>query len=151
MFFFSAKPKIIQVPEDAIANEGGSAKFTCVAIGEPQPTVFWEREGKSTPPMFPNQNYQGRFFVSRSGELQITDVQRDDEGVYTCMALSQSGNTKAKAQLTVIGKDDYPLNPLTLKANAIFSKLINKNSAPMYHIHVPFKSSSSGPSCSKSD
>ena len=90
-----------------IANEGSSASFTCIADGEPQPTVFWEREGKASSTMLPNVFYYGRrFFVSRLGEsLQISKVEKEDEGVYTCMALSQTGNSQAKAKLTVIGKD----------------------------------------------
>ena len=57
--------------------------------------------------MLPNRYYYGRrFYVSRLGEsLQISNVEKDDEGVYTCLALSQIGNSLAKARLTVIGKD----------------------------------------------
>jgi len=92
-----------------IANEGSSASFTCIADGDPQPTVFWEREGKASSTMLPNVYYYGRrFFVTRLGEsLQITKVKKEDEGVYTCMALSNIGNSHAKAKLTVIGKDFY--------------------------------------------
>lgn len=57
--------------------------------------------------MFPNQNYHNRFYVTRSGNLEISDVKEEDEGVYICMALSQSGNIQAEAQLTVIGKGAY--------------------------------------------
>ena len=57
--------------------------------------------------MFPNQNYHGRFYVTRSGNLEISDVKEEDEGVYICLALSQSGNIQAEAQLTVIGKGVY--------------------------------------------
>ena len=59
--------------------------------------------------MFPNENYQGRFFVSKSGELEIIDIRKDDEGVYVCMALSSNGITEAKAQLTVVGRFDMLL------------------------------------------
>ena len=91
------------------ANEGSSASFTCIADGEPQPTVFWEREGKASSTMLPNMYYYGgRFFVTRLGEsLQIAKIEKEDEGVYTCLALSQIGNSHAKAKLTVIGKDFF--------------------------------------------
>ena len=90
-----------------IANEGRSASFTCIANGEPQPTVFWEREGKASPTMFSNNYYNGgRIFVTRLGEsLQISKVEKEDEGVYTCVALSPIGNSHAKGKLTVIGKN----------------------------------------------
>ena len=55
--------------------------------------------------MFANTDY-GRFSVARLGvSLEISRVEKEDEGVYTCVALSQIGNSHAKAQLTVIGKD----------------------------------------------
>ena len=92
-----------------IVFEGNSTKFSCVAQGDPQPTVFWKMEGPDSRPMFPNVNYQGRFFVSKSGELEIIDIRKDDEGVYVCMALSPNGITEAKAQLTVIGRFDMLL------------------------------------------
>ena len=109
MSLFPAKPRIIQAPADLIANEGRSATFTCIADGDPQPTVFWEREGKASSTMLPNMYYYGRrFFVSRLGEsLKISKVEKEDEGVYTCLALSQIGNSHAKAKLTVIGKDVF--------------------------------------------
>lgn len=108
-YFSPAKPRIIQHPADVIANEGSSASFTCIADGEPQPTVFWEREGKASSTMLPNMYYYGgRFFVARLGKsLQIAKVEKEDEGVYTCSALSNIGNSHAKAKLIVIGKDSF--------------------------------------------
>ena len=104
--FLSAKPKIVQAPVDVIVKEGSPAKFVCNATGDPQPTVFWEKEGKSSSPMFPNGNYYGgRFSVSSYGlSLDISRVEKQDEGVYACWALAPDGNTHADATLTVIGK-----------------------------------------------
>ena len=103
MYVFSAKPKFIERPEDLIVNEGQSAKFTCTADGEPRPTVFWQREGKGAM-LFPYQWHLGRFYVTKFGDLKISNVREEDEGVYTCAALSQSGSIQVKAHLTVIGK-----------------------------------------------
>lgn len=104
VLFLPAKPRIVQQPADVIVNEGSSAKFVCNATGEPQPTVFWEKDGKA--PMFPNAYYyERRFFVTRYGHsLEISRVEKGDEGVYTCWALTPDGNTHADAKLTVIGK-----------------------------------------------
>ena len=106
-YFSPAKPRIIQHPADVTANEGSSASFTCIADGDPQPTVFWERDGVASSTMLPNLYYNGgRFFVTRLGEsLQISKVEKQDEGVYTCLALSNIGNSFAKAKLTVIGRN----------------------------------------------
>ena len=103
VYVFSAKPKFIQQPEDLIVNEGQNAKFTCTADGEPQPTVFWQREGQVTM-FFPEQRHYGRFYVTKFGDLKISNVRAEDEGGYTCAALSGSGSIQVKAQLTVIGR-----------------------------------------------
>ena len=108
-FFLSAKAKITEGPKDVIVFEGNSTKFSCVAQGDPQPTVFWQMKRPDSRPMFPNENYQGRFFVAKSGELEIIDIRKDDEGIYVCFAVSLNGITEAKAQLTVIGRFDMLL------------------------------------------
>ena len=46
--------------------------------------------------------------MARLGKsLQIAKVEKEDEGVYTCSALSNIGNSHAKAKLIVIGKDSF--------------------------------------------
>ena len=110
MCVFSAKPKFIQQPEDLIVNEGQSAKFTCTADGEPPPTVFWQREGKATM-FFPDRRHD-RFYVTKFGDLTISNVREEDEGGYICAALSGSGSIQVKAQLTVIGRNIFFTNIL---------------------------------------
>lgn len=53
--------------------------------------------------LFPIQepSPSGRFFVSLSGELTITDVQVDDSGYYICQAISVAGSILTKALLEV--------------------------------------------------
>ena len=100
----SAKPRIVQKPADQVVKEGSFTKFQCVAAGQPRPTVFWTKQGRETP-FFPNQA-NDRHFVSLAGELDISNVKKEDEGVYTCQALSPVGlgSSSAAARLTVIGK-----------------------------------------------
>lgn len=53
--------------------------------------------------LFPIQepSQSGRFSVSLSGELTITDVQVEDSGFYICQAISVAGSILAKALLEV--------------------------------------------------
>lgn len=103
--FLSAKPRIVQPPGDVIVKEGSPAKFVCNATGDPQPTVIWEKQGKGSSSMFPAMNYYGgRFSVSSYGlSLDISRVEKQDEGVYTCWALIPGVTISADATLTVIG------------------------------------------------
>ena len=57
-------------------------------------------------PLFPNNFYfGGRLYITRSGNLEISDVKKADEGDYLCQAFNSNGNKKdAKAHLTVIGE-----------------------------------------------
>ncbi len=53
--------------------------------------------------LFPIQepSQSGRFSVSLSGELTITDVQVEDTGYYICQAISVAGSILTKALLEV--------------------------------------------------
>uniref|UniRef100_A0A6Q2Y7V9 Roundabout, axon guidance receptor, homolog 2 (Drosophila) n=1 Tax=Esox lucius TaxID=8010 RepID=A0A6Q2Y7V9_ESOLU len=95
-------PQFVVRPRDQIVAQGRTATFPCETKGNPQPTVFWQREG-SQALLFPSQPAQGgsRVSVSVSGELTISSVQRSDSGYYTCQALTVAGSILAKAQLEV--------------------------------------------------
>ena len=82
--------------------------FNCVAHGIPKPVVFWEFKGRGL--MFPMQDY-GRLFITQNGQLKIREVEKSDEGVYRCSAVSQGlGGSSAEARLTVKGNNNFIQN-----------------------------------------
>uniref|UniRef100_H3ATM3 Roundabout guidance receptor 3 n=1 Tax=Latimeria chalumnae TaxID=7897 RepID=H3ATM3_LATCH len=95
-------PQIVTRPRDQIVAQGRTVTFHCETKGNPPPAVFWQKEGSLTL-LFPSQPPQplGRFSVSLSGELTITDVQTGDSGYYMCQAISVAGSILAKALLEV--------------------------------------------------
>nr|XP_021337133.1 roundabout homolog 2 isoform X8 [Danio rerio] len=97
-----AAPQFVIRPRDQIVAQGRTASFPCETKGNPQPAVFWQKEGSQNL-LFPNQPQQpnSRFSVSPSGDLTITTVQRADAGYYICQALTVAGSILAKAQLEV--------------------------------------------------
>ncbi|XP_071216101.1 roundabout homolog 2-like isoform X16 [Salvelinus alpinus] len=97
-----AAPQFIIRPRDQIVAQGRTATFPCETKGNPQPAVFWQKEGSQNL-LFPNQPQQpnSRFSVSSSGDLTISAVQRADAGYYICQALTVAGSILAKAQLEV--------------------------------------------------
>ncbi|KAE8621828.1 hypothetical protein XENTR_v10004985 [Xenopus tropicalis] len=97
-----APPQFVIRPRDQIVAQGRTVTFGCEAKGNPQPAVFWQKEGSQNL-LFPNQPLQpnSRYSVSPTGDLTITSIQRSDAGYYICQALTVAGSILAKAQLEV--------------------------------------------------
>ncbi|XP_053163013.1 roundabout homolog 2 isoform X14 [Hemicordylus capensis] len=97
-----APPQFVVRPRDQIVAQGRTVTFPCETKGNPQPAVFWQKEGSQNL-LFPNQPLQPstRYSVSPTGDLTITNIQRADAGYYICQALTVAGSILAKAQLEV--------------------------------------------------
>ncbi|XP_036379600.1 roundabout homolog 2-like isoform X2 [Megalops cyprinoides] len=97
-----AAPQFVVRPRDQIVAQGRTVTFPCETKGNPQPAIFWQKEG-SQDLLFPSlpQQPSSRFSVSPSGNLTISSVQRVDAGFYICQALTVAGSIQAKAQLEV--------------------------------------------------
>uniref|UniRef100_A0A8C5PGT8 Roundabout guidance receptor 2 n=1 Tax=Leptobrachium leishanense TaxID=445787 RepID=A0A8C5PGT8_9ANUR len=97
-----APPQFVVRPRDQIVAQSRTATFPCETKGNPQPAVFWQKEGSQNL-LFPNQPLQpnSRYSVSPTGDLTITNIQRSDAGYYICQALTVAGSILAKAQLEV--------------------------------------------------
>ncbi|XP_050812287.1 roundabout homolog 2 isoform X14 [Gopherus flavomarginatus] len=95
-------PQFVIRPRDQIVAQGRTVTFPCETKGNPQPAVFWQKEGSQNL-LFPNQPLQSnsRYSVSPTGDLTITNIQRSDAGYYICQALTVAGSILAKAQLEV--------------------------------------------------
>ncbi|XP_075765709.1 roundabout homolog 3 isoform X1 [Pelodiscus sinensis] len=104
-------PRLVTHPRDQIVAQGRTVTFHCETKGNPPPAVFWQKEGSQIL-LFPSQPPQplGRFAVSPSGEMTITEVQRADSGYYMCQAISVAGSILAKALLEVedVTSDHFP-------------------------------------------
>ncbi|CAN8014272.1 unnamed protein product, partial [Ixodes persulcatus] len=101
-----SRPSFRLTPEDQKVGLNGVAKFDCLATGNPQPSVFWTREGNQML-MFPGKSH-GRFSVTNEGSLVISSVRKEDRGYYTCSALSVVGSSMAKGHLDVTAMADLP-------------------------------------------
>ncbi|XP_062329315.1 roundabout homolog 2-like isoform X2 [Osmerus eperlanus] len=106
-------PQIAIRPRDQIAAQGRSVTFHCGTTGNPLPAIFWQKEG-SQMLLFPGQppSQSGRYSVSMSGELTITDVHTEDSGRYICQAISVAGSVLTKALLEVEGGPSGRLPPI---------------------------------------
>ncbi|KFU93006.1 Roundabout 1, partial [Chaetura pelagica] len=95
-------PQFVIKPRDQVAALGRTVTFQCEATGNPQPAIFWRREGSQNL-LFSYQPPQSssRFSVSQTGDLTITNVQRSDVGYYICQTLNVAGSIITKAYLEV--------------------------------------------------
>ncbi|XP_031814699.1 roundabout homolog 1 isoform X5 [Sarcophilus harrisii] len=98
----SEPPHFIVKPRDQVAALGRTVTFQCEATGNPQPAIFWRREGSQNLlfSYHPPQS-SSRFSVSQTGDLTITNVQRSDVGYYICQTLNVAGSIITKAYLEV--------------------------------------------------
>ena len=91
---------------DTIVREGNTTTVICEAFGYPPPTVVWNRineilsdrvsvsDSVSVPTGYGN--------VTRvSVNLTITNVSREDTGVYTCSANNSIGSDSSNVSITV--------------------------------------------------
>ncbi|BFZ13792.1 hypothetical protein BsWGS_16832 [Bradybaena similaris] len=89
-------PPVIMVgPQNQTLELKEVALLSCQADGDPTPTIRWYKNGK------PLINTDPRAAILTSGTLQISDVKVADSGLYTCKAVSETGETNWTATLTV--------------------------------------------------
>ncbi|XP_047246912.1 roundabout homolog 1 isoform X1 [Girardinichthys multiradiatus] len=107
----SVPPAFVVRPRNQVVGVGRTVTFQCEATGNPQPAIFWQREGSQNL-LFSYQPPQpsSRFSVSQSGDLTITDAERSDMGYYSCQALNIAGSviTKALLEVTDVVSDRPP-------------------------------------------
>ncbi|XP_045930679.1 roundabout homolog 1 isoform X5 [Micropterus dolomieu] len=107
----SVPPAFVVKPRNQVVGVGRTVTFQCEATGNPQPAIFWQREGSQNL-LFSYQPPQpsSRFSVSQTGDLTITDAERADMGYYSCQALNIAGSviTKALLEVTDVVSDRPP-------------------------------------------
>ncbi|XP_050437728.1 protein sax-3-like [Adelges cooleyi] len=83
------------LPYNSIGN------LVCKAIGSPQPVITWYKDDS------PLSIESSRINITESGTLQIINLQKSDNGIYTCVASSDNGKATWSAEL----KMESPKNP----------------------------------------
>nr|XP_040038202.1 roundabout homolog 2-like isoform X2 [Gasterosteus aculeatus aculeatus] len=93
-------PIIRQGPSNQTQALGGLSLLKCQASGDPEPTVTWRKNGVNLLGKDP------RFSLLEHGSLQIQSTRLSDQGLYTCVATSSSGETSWSAYLDVRDSTD---------------------------------------------
>ncbi|XP_061734081.1 roundabout homolog 2 [Nerophis ophidion] len=128
-------PQIADKPRDQVASQGRSVTFQCGTTGNPPPAIFWQKEG-SQMLLFPGQppSQSGRYSVSMSGELTITDIHPEDSGFYICQAISVAGSVLSKALLEVEGGPSGRIPPIIRQGPA--NHTLSRGATAHLHCHV---------------
>ncbi|XP_046908014.1 hemicentin-1 [Hypomesus transpacificus] len=96
-----AAPQFTQEPSDVAGDISTNVSLPCHARGHPQPQVTWRREDGV--PLLVRRPGPSSITQRRGGELQITNLWVEDEGVYVCEARNQFGKIQTQARVTVTG------------------------------------------------
>ena len=91
---------------DQTVNEGGTASFTCEAIGEPVPTISWYFNDV---PVDVTNTVKYDVLPTSPGQsaISINNVQSSDVGTYTCNATNVVSSDTSSGVLTVNGEDYF--------------------------------------------
>ncbi|XP_026203903.1 immunoglobulin superfamily DCC subclass member 3 [Anabas testudineus] len=108
-----APPEFLQWPQSVSKPAGGSAVFTCVAQGVPEPHLIWLKNGKV---LIPGHNVK---LTNNNSTLALTRISSEDEAIYQCIAENSAGTNQASARLAVAHPKDLPATPEGLAANAL--------------------------------
>ncbi|KAM4539063.1 immunoglobulin superfamily DCC subclass member 3-like [Odontesthes bonariensis] len=108
-----APPEFVQWPQSVSRPAGGSAVFTCVAQGVPDPHLIWLKNGKV---LMPGQNVK---LTNNNSTLALTRISTEDEAIYQCIAENSAGTNQASARLAVSQAKDLPAAPQGLAAGAL--------------------------------
>ncbi|KAG9334685.1 hypothetical protein JZ751_007219 [Albula glossodonta] len=103
-------PEFLQWPQSVSKPAGGSAVFTCVAQGVPEPHLIWLKNGKV---LTPGDNVK---LTNNNSTLAVTRITSEDEAIYQCIAENSAGTNQASARLAVALAKDLPDAPQDLKA-----------------------------------
>ncbi|GFS41621.1 peroxidasin [Nephila pilipes] len=81
-------------PTDNRVPVGSTIVLPCSAVSDPDPTINWTQNGIALPRVF-------RYYVSSTGSLTIKNVQRNDAGVYRCVASNTVSTIAVEAKVEV--------------------------------------------------
>uniref|UniRef100_A0AAV2K3M2 Immunoglobulin superfamily DCC subclass member 3 n=1 Tax=Knipowitschia caucasica TaxID=637954 RepID=A0AAV2K3M2_KNICA len=113
-----APPEFLQWPQSVSKPAGGSAVFTCVAQGVPEPHLIWLKNGKV---LVPGNNVK---LTNNNSTLALTRISSEDEAIYQCIAENGAGTNQASARLAVAQAKDLPAAPQSLTASALSGNTI---------------------------
>ncbi|XP_069481211.1 immunoglobulin superfamily DCC subclass member 3 [Ambystoma mexicanum] len=88
------------LPQNAVVEEGGVARFQCQINGLPEPVITWERN------LEPVDTDNARYTLLPTGVLQITGLRSEDSGIFRCVA-TNIANVKYSPEARLVVSDSH--------------------------------------------
>ncbi|EEC03263.1 leucine-rich transmembrane protein, putative, partial [Ixodes scapularis] len=92
-------PMFVRTPTNVTVRAGGTARLECGAVGQPTPTVAWQKDGGDD---FPAARERRMHVMPTDDVFFVVGLKAADSGVYTCTAHNPAGMVRASATLTVL-------------------------------------------------
>ena len=87
----------MSISQDIVVNVGDEVSLTCSAQGHPKPVITWVKDDIRVT----NGN---RFVLQASGDLNIKEIGKNDEGNYQCLAKNDVGTEIKTVRVVVKGE-----------------------------------------------
>ncbi|XP_068440248.1 immunoglobulin superfamily member 10 [Clinocottus analis] len=108
----TSKPKIIGGNAASFTVLSNSDAFLpCEAVGDPQPTITWNRFPSTTGISITAKGMKGKFEVLNNGTLLIRKANIKDRGQYFCLAENDHGSDKLIITVSVVAYPSRILEP----------------------------------------
>ncbi|KAL1492741.1 hypothetical protein ABEB36_010948 [Hypothenemus hampei] len=92
---FQPSFKKYPLESETYAAEGGNVTIKCHPEAAPRPRFIWKKDGIEIA-------HGGHRKIFENGNLLLSPVSRDDEGVYTCIASNELGLAESRGRLIVL-------------------------------------------------
>ncbi|KAM8804459.1 immunoglobulin superfamily containing leucine-rich repeat protein [Eudromia elegans] len=107
--------------DNTIMYDGLTLTLHCSVAGNPLPEIRWKiqtstrsteingpnvaRDGSLLPPRHTKQS-QERFLVFKNGTMAIPNFSKEDEGIYTCLAVNDVGTREVSVNVALAGSEN---------------------------------------------
>ncbi|XP_066554163.1 neural cell adhesion molecule L1-like protein isoform X4 [Amia ocellicauda] len=102
--------KIMELPEDIKVVRGSTAQLTCHAAFDISFKNDFQTQWKKGDLEMSVDNIKNTGYYVNNGVLQIINVSHEDQGIYTCIAITPLDQDEASAQLIVLDVPDPPVD-----------------------------------------
>ena len=94
-------PSIVSLLNTTVTAEGNTLTITCEATGYPLPTIVWSKvNGDLSSRVSVGENIANKLLSVR-GTLTLTNVTKDDTGLYECSASNYLGSDADYVMITI--------------------------------------------------
>lgn len=99
--FHCRKPQMIEEPHDMETFSGQTVEIPCTVVGDPEPDIVWMHNTNEI-----SEDYSPKMQILDSGNLQIRSIDRNDVGIYECIARNDIGEAKSQPIRMVVNSNE---------------------------------------------